>query len=207
MGNNPKAPAQKPIDMNEALMNMKMKSKQFDRESSKSLKESEKNILKAKDHLKKGNEEGAKLFLELAAQKKNESLQYMRMSARLDHLAASIKSKTNSVQMVQELDRFTPLLQMQAENMPIEQMYKNLNQFSQAYDNLTVKGQILDNTMENTLAEKGSTASVDQMMKELQVEIQMEMGMAAPNQPVKEVNVQPQQTDKNADFFNSLKNL
>ena len=207
MGNNPKAPAQKPIDMNEALMNMKMKSKQFDRESSKSLKESEKNILKAKEHLKKGNEEGAKLFLELAAQKKNESLQYMRMSARLDHLAASIKSKTNSVQMVQELDRFTPLLQMQAENMPIEQMYKNLNQFSQAYDNLTVKGQILDNTMENTLAEKGSTASVDQMMKELQCEIQMEMGMAAPNQPVKEVNVQPQQTDKNADFFNSLKNL
>ena len=207
MGNAPKAPAQKPIDMNEALMNMKLKSKQFARESTKSEKEREKNIVKAKDQLKKGNEEGAKLFLELATQKKNEALQYMRMSARLDHLAANIKSKSNSVQMVQELDRFTPLLQMQAENMPIEQMYQNLNQFSQAYDNLVVKGQILDNTMENTLAEKGSTASVDQMMKELQCEIQMEMGIAAPNAPIKDANAQPQQSNKNEDFFNSLKNL
>ena len=207
MGNNPKAPAQQPIDMNEALMNMKMKSKQFSRESTKAEKEREKNIVKAREQLKKGNEEGAKLFLELATQKKSESMQYMRMAARLDHLAANIKSKSNSVQMVQELDRFTPLLNMQAENMPIEQMYQNLNQFSNAYDNLVVKGQILDNTMENTLSEKGSTASVDQMMKELQCEIQMEMGMAAPNQPIKEVNAQPQQNNKNEDFFNSLKNL
>lgn len=206
MGNTPKTPAQKPIDMNEALMNMKLKSKQFSRESTKSEKEREKNIAKAREQLKKGNEEGAKLFLELATQKKNEALQYMRMSARLDHLAANIKSKSNNVQMVQELDRFTPLLQMQAENMPIEQMYQNLNQFGQAYDNLVVKGQILDNTMENTLAEKGSTATVDQMMKELQVEIQMEMGIAAPNVPIKDANTQPVQMNKNDLFFNGLKN-
>ena len=194
--------------MNEALMNMKMKSKQFARESTKSDKEKDKNILKAKECMKKGNEEGARLFLDLANQKKAESLQYLKMSARLDHLSASIKSKTNSMQMVQELDRFTPLLMMQSENMPIEDMYKKLNDFSSAYDNLTVKGQIMDETMENTLGEKGTTRNVDQMMNELKVEIQMEMGMAAPNQPIKEVQQEKQKgEDKNADFFNQLKDL
>jgi len=191
-------------------MSMKMKAKQFERESGKCNKEREKYVVKAKESLRKSNEEGARLFLELAEQKKSEGHNYLKMSARLEHLAANIKSKTNSVQMVQELDKFTPILVMQSETMPVESMYAQLQNFGQAYDNLEVKGKMMDETIDNTLGEKGSTQKVDQMLKELKTEIQLDMGMAAPNIPIKEASqtkVPEKQTAANDDFFAQLKNL
>jgi len=207
MGNQAGKNQPQPIDMNEALMNMKMKGKQFSRESGKCDKEKDKYIVKAKEALKKGNEEGARLFLELAQQKKSESMNYLRMSARLEHLAANIKSKNASMTMVEELNRFTPILTMQAEALPVEEMYKKLNDFGVAYDNLTVKGKIMDENMENTLGEKGSTAKVDQMLNELKCEIQLDMGIAPAKVEQKEKQAEPVKQDKNADFFNELKNL
>ena len=207
MGNQAGKNQPQPIDMNEALMNMKMKGKQFGRESGKCDKEKDKYIVKAKEALRKGNEEGARLFLELAQQKKSESMNYLRMSARLEHLAANIKSKNASMTMVEELNRFTPILTMQAEALPVEEMYKKLNDFGVAYDNLTVKGKIMDENMENTLGEKGSTAKVDQMLNELKCEIQIDMGIAPAKVEQKEKQAEPVKQDKNADFFNELKNL
>ncbi len=209
MGNTPTKNQPQPIDMNEALISMKMKGKQFSRESSKCDKERDKHIAKAKETLRKGNEEGARLFLELAEQKKAESMQYLRMSARLEHLAANIKSKNVSMQMVGELDKFTPILQMQAESMPIEELYKKMNAFGSAYDNLTVKGRIMDENMDKTLGEANTSGKVDQMLKELKVECQMDMGMVATpvaQQQTQQKEVQ-KQTAANDDFFNQLKNL
>ena len=112
--------------------------------------------------------------------------------------------------MMGELDRFTPLLQMQADSMPIEQLYNKMNAFGQAYDNMTVKGKMVDETMENTLGEKNTGVHVDQMLKELKAEIQMDMGMVA--QPLSTKNTQQEtqkkeNTNANDDFFNQLKNL
>lgn len=97
--------------MTDMLINMKMKAKMFERESNKSEKEKKKQLEKAKACLKKGNEEGAKLFCDLAQQKHSEQMQYMKMSVRLEVLAGQIKSKTNSMEMMNSLNQFTPFLQ------------------------------------------------------------------------------------------------
>jgi len=68
MGNNP-PPAKRPT-MEDTLIEMKMSSKRMARESAKSLKESNAYMKKAKEALKKNNEEGAKLYLQSAASKR-----------------------------------------------------------------------------------------------------------------------------------------
>jgi charged multivesicular body protein 1 len=73
--------------MTDVLINMKMKAKMFERESKKSEKEKKKQLDKAKLCLKQGNEEGAKLFCDLAQQKHSEQMQYLKMSARLEVLS------------------------------------------------------------------------------------------------------------------------
>lgn len=70
MGNNP-PPAKKPT-MEDTLIEMKMASKRMARESAKSMKDSNAYMKKAKDALKKNNEEGAKLYLQSAASKRAE---------------------------------------------------------------------------------------------------------------------------------------
>ena len=71
MGGDQQPKAKKPT-MEDTLIEMKMNSKRMAREAAKSKKESEQYMKKAKDALKKNNEEGAKLYLQSAASKRQE---------------------------------------------------------------------------------------------------------------------------------------
>ena len=199
----PNKPA--PPDLVEVLINMKMKSKMFQRQAGKALKEKTKYYEMAKKQLKTGNQEGAQMYLELCNQKDAENKQMMRMGVRLETLAVQMKSKQNSVEMVNNLDAITPILEMQSADMPIEQMYMKLENFNSAYDDLTIKGNILDDGMEKTLGEKGGFKNVDNMMNGLKAECAMEMGVNP------EINMQEQQaqkqTEANDDFYANLKDI
>merc|ERR1711982_103382 len=199
----PNKPA--PPDLMEVLINMKMKSKMFHRQADKALKEKKKYYEQAKKQLKTGNQEGAQMYLELCNQKDQENKQMMRMAVRLEALSVQMKSKQNSVDMVNNLDAITPILEMQSMDMPIEQMYMKLEKFNTAYDDLTIKGNILDDGMEKTLGEKGGYKNVDNMMNGLKAEVAMEMGV----NPQIDINQQEQQqqTSANNDFYNNLKDI
>ena len=203
----PNAPA--PPDMVEVLIGMKMKSKMFTRQSQKAAKEKTKYYEMAKKQLKSGNQEGAQMYLELANQKDQETKQMLRMGIRLETLAIQIKAKQNSVDMVDNLSAITPILEMQSMDMPIEQMYMKLENFNSAYDDLTIKGNILDDGMEKTLGEKGGFKNVDNMMNGLKAECAMEMGVnptidVAQQQQEQQ---QQQQTAANDDFYANLKDI
>jgi len=58
-----------PPSMTDVLVNMKMKSKTFQRESTKAMKEKDSYYKKAKEQMKKGNQEGAAMYLEMVQQK------------------------------------------------------------------------------------------------------------------------------------------
>jgi len=163
----------------------------------------------AKKQLKSGNQEGAQMYLELANQKDQETKQMLRMGIRLETLAIQIKAKQNSVDMVDNLSAITPILEMQSMDMPIEQMYMKLENFNTAYDDLTIKGNILDDGMEKTLGEKGGFKNVDNMMNGLKAECAMEMGVnptidVAQQQQEQQ---QQQQTAANDDFYANLKDI
>merc|ERR1711982_321647 len=199
----PNKPA--PPDLMEVLINMKMKSKMFHRQAEKAIKEKKKYYDQAKKQLKAGNQEGAQMYLELCNQKDQENKQMMRMAVRLEALSVQMKSKQNSVDMVNNLDAITPILEMQSMDMPIEQMYMKLEKFNTAYDDLTIKGNILDDGMEKTLGEKGGYKNVDNMMNGLKAEVAMEMGVN-PEIDVAQQQ-QQQQTQQNNDFYANLKDI
>ena len=199
--------------MTDMLINMKMKSKMFERESNKAEKEKKKQLEKAKAALKKGNEEGAKLFCDLAQQKHSEQMQYLKMSARLEVLAGQIKSKTNSMEMMNQLNQFTPFLQQASAEMPLELMFKNMESFSKAYDDLAVKGHIMDENMNKVMGEKGTVQNVDNMMAQLKAEVAYEMTGnvtmqdQAAQQQTHDMQPSQQQSNSNNDFYAQLKNL
>merc|ERR1712137_880107 len=177
----------------------------FHRQAEKALKEKQKYYLQAKKQIKAGNEEGAQMYLELCNQKDQENKQMMRMAVRLETIAVQMKSKQNSVEMVNNLNAITPILEMQSLDMPIEQMYMKLENFNTAYDDLTIKGNILDDGMEKTLGEKGGYKNVDNMMNGLKAEVAMEMGVN-PEIDVTQQQ-QQQQTSANNDFYANLKDI
>ena len=68
MGNS--TPQKPKPTLEDALIEMKINSKRLSRESQKALKDSQGYMKKAKQALKKNNQEGAKLYLQSAASKR-----------------------------------------------------------------------------------------------------------------------------------------
>merc|ERR1712183_541487 len=204
-GKESKPEAPPPPDLNEILIGMKMKSKMFTKQAAKALKEKGQYYQKAKGLMKSGNEEGARMYLELAQQKDAENKQFMRMGVRLETLQVQISSRNNSVEMTNHLNQITPILQMQSADMPIEQMYGKLENFNKAFDDLSIKGNILDDGMEKPLGEKGGYKNVDNMMNGLKAEVGMEMGITPDLDPTA---MQEQQNNQaNNDYYNDLRNM
>jgi len=210
MGNDAPKPQKPKMDMTEMLINMKMKSKAFSREHNKSMKEKKKALDKAKACLKKGEEEGAQMFCELAQQKHNEGMQYLRMGNRLEVISGQVKSKFKSMEMMDSLTQFTPFLEQASVDMPLEQMYSNMERFSNAYDDLAVKGHIMDETMDKTMGQKGTVSNVDNMMNQLKAEVAYDLTGDVATTDVQNnanTNTNTNQADTNNDFYAQLKNL
>lgn len=58
------------------------------------------------------------------------------------------------------LSGLTPFLDEAADKMPLDVMYQKMNAFENAYDQMTVKGKMVSEAIDNNLAEKGSVAHV-----------------------------------------------
>ena len=54
-------------------------------------------------------------------------------------------------------------------------MYTNMEQFSNAYDDLVVKGHIIDEGINKTMGDKGTVTNVEILMNALKVEVSHEI--------------------------------
>ena len=82
----------------EHLFNLKFAVKDLERSSKKCEKEEKLERAKAKKALQKGNVDVARIHAENAIRQKNQSINYLRMSARVD--AASIALTTPAIEFV-----------------------------------------------------------------------------------------------------------
>ena len=70
------------------------------------------NIQKAKKQIKKGNEDGAKLYAQQAQVCKAQQLRYLQMSTRMDAMSEQInQNQTNADLMNKITHEITPILQ------------------------------------------------------------------------------------------------
>ena len=76
----------------DSLFQLKFCSKQLARLSKKAEKEQKSQEAKVKKALEQGNVEGARIYAENAVRKKNESLNYLRMSGKVDAVASRVQS-------------------------------------------------------------------------------------------------------------------
>lgn len=76
----------------EHLFNLKFAVKDLERNSKKCEKERAKEELKAKKAIQKGSVDVARIHAENAIRQKNQSVNYLRMSARVDAVASRVQS-------------------------------------------------------------------------------------------------------------------
>merc|ERR1739848_672163 len=81
--------------MFEEIFNLKMSSKQLNKQATKAESQHKLEKNKVKKAIEENKIDFAKIYAETAIRKRNESLRYMRLAAKLDGVADRMKSATN----------------------------------------------------------------------------------------------------------------
>ena len=169
MGNSP-PPVKKPT-LEETIIDMRMAAKRFEYESKRSEKEKTKEIEKARNAIKKGNDEGAKLFLNMASMKQKESIKCLQMAHKMDALVTVIKSNTNNTQMMENINKLAPLLDAQAQSIPVEKIYTDMEKFERSMNDILVSGKVMDNLLNANMQDSNQELAVDNMFAQMKKEL------------------------------------
>lgn len=204
MGNNP-PPAKKPT-LEETIIDMRMAAKRFEYDSKRADKEKTKEVEKARNAIKKGNDEGAKLFLNMASMKQKESIKCLQMAHKMDALVTVIKSNTNNTQMMESINKLAPLLDAQAQSIPVEKIYADMDKFERSMNDILVSGKVMDQMLNANMQDTNQELAVDnmfaQMKKELICDVSNDLN-TNNMQMFKELNNPQQNVNQNTGVMNN----
>merc|ERR1711976_1096341 len=146
--------------MEKHLFNLKFAAKDLERCSKKCDKEEKAEKLKLKKAIEKGIHEVARIHAENAIRQKNQSLNYLRMSARVDATASRVQSALKS--------------------MNLEKISGLMDQFEKEFEDLDVQTSVMEGAMSQTTATNVPQDSVEVLMRQAADEAGLELKMDLP---------------------------
>ncbi len=123
----------------DAYFQLRMSTKQLDRLSKKAEKEQRQQEAKVKQFLAKGNVEAARIYAENAVRKKNESLNYLRMSAKVDAVASRIKSAQTMKQVTKNMGSVVKALDKAINANDLKKITAVMDKFETQFEDLDVR--------------------------------------------------------------------
>nr|XP_002127064.1 charged multivesicular body protein 1a-like [Ciona intestinalis] len=166
--------------LDETIFQLRFTGKQIDKMAAKAEKEQKKELNKVKKELSLGKEryEFAQLYAENAIRKKNECLNYMRLSSRLDGVASRLKTAQSMKQVTKDMGAVTNGLDQAMKSMDLEKVAKIMDKFESQFENLDVHASVMENSMGSAMA---STTPQDQVQSLIQ-QVADENGLEISNQ-------------------------
>ncbi|XP_067935508.1 charged multivesicular body protein 1a-like [Watersipora subatra] len=156
-----------PDSLQDTLFQLKFSGKQLDRFAKKAEKEQEKEKAKMKKAMTQHNIEGAKIYAENAIRKKNECLNFMRMSARLDAVSSRVQTAVSMKGVVKNLGVVTKGLDKAMASMNLEEVEKIMQKFETQFEDLDVRESTMEAAMGSAFATSAPGNQVEELMKQV----------------------------------------
>lgn len=167
--------------MEKHLFNLKFASKQLLRDSKRCEKEEKAEKAKLKKAIEKGNMEVARIHAENAVRKKNESLNLLRTSARVDAVASRVNSAVTTKRMTQSMQGVVKAMDSAMKSMNLEKISGLMDRFEKDFEDLDVQTSVMEGAMNQTTATNVPQDAVDQLMKQTADEAGLELNMDLPS--------------------------
>lgn len=169
--------------MEKHLFNLKFAVKELERNSKKCEKEEKQEKAKTKQAIQKGNMEVARIHAENAIRQKNQSLNYLRMSARVDAVASKIQSAVTTRKVTNSMAGVVKAMDVAMKSMNLEKISQVMDKFEQQFEDLGVQTDVLENTMGQTTTTLVPQNDVDSLMQQVADEAGLELNMELPENP------------------------
>jgi charged multivesicular body protein 1 len=173
--------------MEEQLFNLKFTSKQMQKSADKCQKQEKAEKEKLKKALQQGNNDGAKIYAQNAIRQKNQYLNYLRLSARIDAVAARLDTALKMKTVIKNMEGVTHGMDAALNSMDPEKISKVMDKFEEQFEQMDVHSEYVENAMNNTTAMSTPQDEVDTLMQQVAdeagLELKLNMGSASNKVP------------------------
>ena len=198
------------ISLEDELINLRLTSKQMQRSAKKCDKNEKAAIEKLKKAIKGGNYEGAKIYGQDAIREKNQSLNCMRMASRIDAVSSRIETAIRMGDVSKTMKGVTKGMAKGLQAMNVEELSKVMDQFETQFEDLDVRAEYMEGTMNATTATITPAEQVDELIHMVADQNNLALGEEFSELgPVKKLPAkQPEQKEAEADSLEArLANL
>ncbi|XP_003386145.1 PREDICTED: charged multivesicular body protein 1b-like [Amphimedon queenslandica] len=166
--------------MEKHLFNLKFAAKQMAREAKKCEKAEKEEKAKLKKALAKGNVEGARIHAENAIRQKNQGLNFLRMSARVDGVASRVQTAVTTKNVTKALGGVVKSMESAMKSMNLEKISKLMEQFERDFEHLDVQTQTMDEAMSGVTTLTIPEDQVQGLMEQARDEAGLELDLELP---------------------------
>lgn len=168
------------MSMEKQLFNLKFAAKELQRNSKKCDKDEKLEKTKVKKAIQKGNMEVAKIHAENAIRQKNQSMNFLRMSARIDAVATRVQTAVTMKQVTKSMAGVVKGMDVALKNMNLEKISALMDTFERQFESLDVQTTIMEDTMSNTTTLTTPQSQVESLMHEMADEAGLDLNMELP---------------------------
>eukprot|EP00359_Climacostomum_virens_P002005 CAMPEP_0204899538 /NCGR_PEP_ID=MMETSP1397-20131031/1911_1 /ASSEMBLY_ACC=CAM_ASM_000891 /TAXON_ID=49980 /ORGANISM="Climacostomum Climacostomum virens, Strain Stock W-24" /LENGTH=184 /DNA_ID=CAMNT_0052067507 /DNA_START=1169 /DNA_END=1723 /DNA_ORIENTATION=+ len=146
---------------------MRLNAKQLIKLSQKAQQEEKAEQVKARKALEKGLMDNARIHAENAIRKKSESLNYMRLSAKLDAVASRMMTASRTEDMSANFKKATVRLGRLMQNMNPEKISKTMEEFEKTFEDLDVASGYMTDSLNSAVATSTPATQVDSLLAQI----------------------------------------
>uniref|UniRef100_A0A7N4NY61 Charged multivesicular body protein 1B n=1 Tax=Sarcophilus harrisii TaxID=9305 RepID=A0A7N4NY61_SARHA len=154
--------------MEKHLFNLKFAAKELGRSA------------KIKKAIQKGNTEVARIHAENAIRQKNQGVNFLRLSARVDAVAARVQTAVTMGKVTKSLAGVVKSMDVALRSMNLEKISALMDKFEHQFETLDVQTQQMEDTMSNTTTLTTPQGQVDLLLQEMADEAGLDLNMELP---------------------------
>lgn len=155
------------MGIEDTLLQLRMSAKQLDKLAQKAQKQQEIEKAKVKKAIETKNFEGAKIYAENSIRKKNEYLNYLRLSSRVDAVSSKVKSAVAMQGVAKNIGSVSKSLESAMASLDLEKVSRIMEQFEKQFTDLDVKSNVMESTMASATTLTTPQADVDALIKQV----------------------------------------
>jgi len=169
--------------MEDTLFQLKFCAKQLERLSKKAEKEQKKEEAMIKKALTKGDVERARIYAENAVRKKNESLNYLRMSSKVDATSSRVQTAVTMKGVAKNMGSVVKSLDKAINSMELQKISEVMDKFEQTFEDLDVTTSVMENAMGSSTTTSTPASQVDELIKQVADEAGLEVASQMASVP------------------------
>ncbi|XXG45949.1 hypothetical protein AAC387_Pa02g0901 [Persea americana] len=162
------------------IMELKFTAKSLQRQARKCEKDEKSEKLKVKKAIEKGNMDGARIYAENAIRKRNEQMNYLRLSSRLDAVVARLDTQAKMTTINKSMGSIVKALDSSLATGNLQKMSETMDQFEKQFVNMEVQAEFMETSMAGSTSLSTPEGEVNSLMQQVADDYGLEVSVGLP---------------------------